>query len=33
MTSCEIDYLKVTFIYIYIERERERVKTIFSQSI
>ena len=24
MTSCEIDYLKVTFIYIYIERERER---------
>ena len=24
MTSCEIDYLKVTFIYIYIYRERER---------
>ena len=24
MTSCEIDYLKVTFIYIYIYIERER---------
>ena len=30
MTSCEIDYLKVTFIYIYRERERESKDNFFT---